>query len=87
MKLRHTVPLMLATALLFLCSLSCSWADFDKDRCYQKCRRTPGFMARVGLYSDGRYAIASYEDCTQECDRQFWKDFDNRTEDLDKKTK
>jgi hypothetical protein len=78
---------MLIAALLTLCSLSCSLAEFDKERCYQKCRRTPGFMARVTLCSDGHYSDGSEDNCMQECDRQFWKDFDDKTRDLGKKMK
>jgi len=87
MKPRYTLVTVTGVALLLLGLISPSSADFDRELFYQKCRRTPGFMARATLCSDSLCIQASYEDCMQECDRQFWKDFDEKTEGLDKTTK
>jgi len=40
----------------------------------------------VRLFGDDFQRRASFEDdCMQECDRKFWKDFDEKTGDTDKK--
>jgi hypothetical protein len=85
MKMRLAIAAFVGAALLTVCSIGQSSADFDRDRCYQKCRRTPGFMAQRGPDIHLQYSQASYDECLAECDRDYWKDFDSRTGDLDKK--
>jgi len=84
MKLQQVLPAVVVAALLLWCLPGPAAADFDRDQCYNKCRRTPGPMVR--LFGDDFQRRASFEDdCMQECDRKFWKDFDEKTGDTDKK--
>jgi hypothetical protein len=75
---------MLAAVLLALSAASQPRADFDRDRCYQKCRGKPGSIVRLDVHVDGNFAQGSYDACMQECDRQFWQDFDDKSKDMDK---
>jgi len=85
MKLSQVFPAVVGAILLLGSLPGPAAADFDREQCYNKCRRTPGYMAR--LFSDDLKRQASFEDdCMQECDRKFWKDFDEKSGDPDKKT-
>ncbi len=87
MKLRLAIPMFMGAALLTVCAASYSPADFDRDQCYQRCKRTPGPMGQRSLHAHSpRLSQSSYDNCMLECDRQFWKDFDGRTNDPEKKT-
>jgi hypothetical protein len=54
-------------------------ADFDRDQCYSKCRGVP---LRFGSFQEEvrpcHLAQGNYDACIQECERQFWAEFEKR---------
>ncbi|MGO9571414.1 MAG: hypothetical protein ACLP5H_28145 [Desulfomonilaceae bacterium] len=53
---------------------------FDRETCERDCREQYGVS--FGPRDDPRARL--YARCIQECERQFWKDFDSRTRDLER---
>lgn len=54
----------------------------DRELCQQDCRERFGAF---GGYDNPR--ARAYARCIQDCDRQFWRDYDRRFRDLDREKK
>ena len=57
--------------------------SFDRETCLQDCRERYGPWA--GGRDDPRGRL--YAQCVQDCERQFWKDYDRRMRDLEREKK
>jgi hypothetical protein len=58
-------------------------ADFDREACERACRSRymgPG----VFKSGDSGHQLMSLDSCIQECERQFWEDFEKKTSDKEK---
>jgi hypothetical protein len=57
--------------------------DFDREACEQACRTR--YMG-LGVFKDdgSDYALMSLDSCMQDCNRQFWEDFDAKSSDLER---
>jgi len=72
--------LMLVVAAVTVPVLSSTVAAqgaFDRDSCLRNC----AWLRPTGPSSGG---WMSYQNCMAECERRFWKDFDDRTSDLER---
>jgi len=69
--------LVVGLALTALLLSNAGYAEFDRDSCYGKCRGAP---LRFGQLPEAvrlnHLAQGNYDACIQECDRQFWAEFD-----------
>jgi hypothetical protein len=57
--------------------------SFDRETCEQDCRERYGGLG--GARDDPRARL--YGLCIQECERQFWKDYDRRMRNLEREKK
>ena len=57
--------------------------SFDRGTCEQDCRER--YWGVVGQSDDPRSRL--YGLCIQECERQFWKDYDRRVRDMEREKK
>ncbi|MBI4961975.1 MAG: hypothetical protein HY913_01730 [Desulfomonile tiedjei] len=78
----------LVVALLIVCLPNAGVTDFDRYNCYRKCARQPVPLGLLGGEASSHYLTqGSYDTCMQECERQFWKDFDEKAKDDKEKEK
>lgn len=57
-------------------------SGFDREDCEEQCRRRFGVNPYVLQFRDGgilRFRL--YARCIQDCNRRFWRDFDEESED------
>ena len=57
--------------------------SFDRGTCEQDCREAYGGV--IGRSDDPRARL--YARCIQECERQFWRDYDRRVRDMEREKK
>jgi len=76
MKKRLAMGLAFAALLL----PNAGFTDFDREACYGKCRGVP---LRFGELPEEirpcALAQANYDACIQDCERQFWAEFEEKT--------
>ena len=81
-----TKRLVIGLALAGLLLPNAGHTDFDRDACYGKCRGVP---LRFGRLRDevrlSHLTQGNYDGCIQECDRQFWAEFEEKAK-TDKET-
>jgi hypothetical protein len=68
---------MAAVAVPVLSSTAAAQGGFDRDSCLRNC----AWLRPTGRGSGG---WMNYQNCMAECERRFWKDFDDKTRDLER---
>ncbi len=74
---------VLTVSLLGLWPTIPCWGDFDRQACERACRTRYGGPG-VFRSDDSGHQLMSLDSCMQECERQFWEDFERKTGGMEK---
>jgi hypothetical protein len=76
--LLHVTVVMAALALVpILSCTSTAQGSFDRDGCLRGC-------AALKPVGRGMGGWAAYQSCVADCERQFWNEFDEKIDDLER---
>ncbi|HMK34775.1 MAG TPA: hypothetical protein VK463_06895 [Desulfomonilaceae bacterium] len=82
---RVILSALLVASLLGIWPITVCRGDFNREACERACRSRylgPGVFKDIDDGSGNQ--LMSLDTCMQECDRQFWKDFDKKTGDKER---
>lgn len=71
-----TIRLVMGLVLAAFLATNSGYADFDREQCYGKCRGVPLRFGNLPEVRPCYLAQANYDACMQECERQFWAEFE-----------